>query len=301
MMSKRQGYGDNDIPAPVTIPPTSTTQLNAATSTGPALHYTQIFNDAVRGYAAAEVNDAPFTELCAGDDCFKACQDFGLLFNKDHYEYQPNAKFPTSFSDEGITLFGLCTNTANITDAIAHTDTLPNAANFFKSQDTAYNVNKVVSGTAQCLVGSCEATRKPDECRKLCSSFVIQQSISTLDFAKTYTCMAKLCDNTCGLPYANQDVMGVGVLGSYTIQVIIIIAYGIFCATRFWRRRRKLKNAVVNKVHTRADKINTAAGAFFVAQCFFAGQSSHKSRLSVACQTDLKPSVCCHGLLHIWS
>lgn len=199
---------DASTPSTQSSSPTGT----ASTGTSSDFDYTQIFNTAVRGYTAAEINDAPFSTLCPGGDCFKACQDFSLMLNSGFYEYNPSAELPTSFSTTDITLFGLCTNIANITSAVAHTKDLPNAAKYFDPQaNSQYDVNKVVSGTAQCLFGTCEATRKPLECEPLCSTFVTQESISTFNFVNTYKCITKLCDNTCGLPYANQDVFGIGV------------------------------------------------------------------------------------------
>lgn len=221
-----QGYGTFTPSTPTIIPASSTSQTNAASSPSPTFDYYQIVGDSIVGYTAAEVDNAPFYDLCPGGDCFQSCQDFNQLFNTDYYAYNATAEFPIVFYNDTITLFGLCTNIASITSAISDTDILPNAEAYFNTQKTSRTeVERVVSGTAQCFYGTCQATRKPEECGPFCSPFVLEESISTLDIDNTYNCIAKLCDNTCGLPYANQDVFGVGVshLNSSKVGLILTV------------------------------------------------------------------------------
>lgn len=74
------------------------------------------------------------------------------------------------------------------------------------------------------------------------------------------------------------------VLSSCAIQAFIVLLYAVFCIVRMPRHDSytpilsvpKTSQASRSRTDRVAERINTAAGAFLVAQCFFAGQLAHK-------------------------
>jgi len=245
------------------------------------------------------VNIAPFDELCPGNDCYRACQDFSLLFNTDSYAYDAtDTRFSASnvTSSNQITLFGLCTNIKGLTDTVINNpSSLDQAASFFNNKQEQANATQIPANISMCLYDTCQATRDPKQCRDLCWPDDTQSS-GVMDFNQVSKCMRQLCSNDCGLPYANQDVFGVGVLWSYGIQAVFIIAYTIWLAL-LWLVRKVIepsnrvrsvahhlgcanllqsisqsgtkRHRLANWLLVFGDRVNEAVVSFLLAECFF--------------------------------
>ncbi|KAL4892513.1 hypothetical protein BDV59DRAFT_202636 [Aspergillus ambiguus] len=80
-------------------------------------------------------------------------------------------------------------------------------------------------------------------------------------------CLNSLCGNTCGLPYADQDIYGVGVLVSYITQAILILALAIgLLVMAIWlgtTKREPGKHKLVSQ------EVGNFLKDFLSAQCYF--------------------------------
>lgn len=273
---------------------TSSTQTTSASA--PHFTYIQLDGDSIQPYDLSFVNQAPFGELCPGGDCYRACQDFSLLFNVESYVFAEDTSANVTSSDGRITLFGVCTNIKGLTDVVVNSpSTLENTVSYFSNKQEQAIADQIPANISMCLYDTCQATRDPAQCNDLCWPDDTEAA-GTMDFNAVSKCMRQLCSNVCGLPYANQDVFGIGVLWSYGIQAAFIVAYTIWLMFLWLVRRAVEPNDRVRRVAQRlgcssfldstsqigtkrhrtanwllafGNRVNEAAVAFLAAECFF--------------------------------
>lgn len=194
------------------------TKSTHTTSTSIAAAFDELFNG-TQLYPVSE-NDflaANFNELCPSHNCIEDCQDPGRLFqavpdnitlSPDQYgNYEGSGLVP-------VTLFGLCSNLASAT-SFAYSSNNDSIKAFFPSSlsDSLNNISLVTANIASCFANTCDKTRDPKLCAQNCTADSLLESSTSFDFssAGTPTCVNILCSNTCGLPYADQDLFGIGV------------------------------------------------------------------------------------------
>jgi hypothetical protein len=175
---------------------------------------------------------APFDRLCPSGDCIMDCQNMTRVFQALPSGIQADRQtYGRKGGNSSITLFGVCTNLGQASSIIPSSSQNKILEPFFRTKDsTSTNVTKVTTKIASCYASTCDLTREPYKCKEACAvdNFLGNPSRLNFNFANNNTgslaCISRLCDNTCGLPYANQDVLGVGVstslsrcVGSYVL------------------------------------------------------------------------------------
>jgi hypothetical protein len=151
------------------------------------------------------VAEASFGGICPSGNCLEACQDYVQVF-----QTTPD----TASQASNITLFGVCSNLGMIYGDLYNTNAsvMQKQASYFPPGDQSHAVvTQVISSLSSCLAGSCETSRDPHNCNASCSLSILNYGNSTMNMATVGQCFSELCSNTCGLPYADQDVYGVGV------------------------------------------------------------------------------------------
>ncbi|KAG8156496.1 hypothetical protein KVR01_013600 [Diaporthe batatas] len=140
--------------------------------------------------------------------------------------------------DIPVTLFGICSNLANATESATRNSDERTASFFPRTVAQLSNDGDLLAANlTTCLATTCEMTRRPSECFDYCGPENLLKSPTEFDFsAGLFTCAQKLCSNTCGLPFANQDVFGSGVLISYYIQaVLLLLLAGAVLVSAAWQ------------------------------------------------------------------
>lgn len=143
----------------------------------------------------------PFQELCQpSGDCAVECRDSARL-----YEGRPSDV--VEHNGMKITLFETCSNLGYLTLYDASVGAVSASVN--ASDRTLLQISADIGG---CLASACETSRKPWECSSSCSvGQIYGGSVGTHSSSMTWHCLSALCSNTCGMPYMDADVMGVGV------------------------------------------------------------------------------------------
>ncbi|KAG6364014.1 hypothetical protein INS49_009117 [Diaporthe citri] len=131
--------------------------------------------------------------------------------------------------DIPVTLFGICSNLANATESVIRNGDETTASFFPRPLAQISNDSDLLAANlTTCLATTCEMTRRPSECVDYCGPENLLQSPTEFDFSSgLFRCANKLCSNTCGLPFANQDVFGIGVLISYYVQAVLLLALAV--------------------------------------------------------------------------
>ncbi|TQW00943.1 hypothetical protein IF1G_00874 [Cordyceps javanica] len=174
---------------------------------------------------------APFREYCPSGDCMKDCQNMTRVFASLPGGVQSDARtYGRPRSKNAVSLFGVCTNLDHITEVLPTYKHMDKARGFFSVNPSAKtNISRVTSKVASCYASTCDLTREPDKCKEACAidNFLAQPTRLNFNLQNNNTgamaCISRLCDNTCGLPYANQDVLGIGVLTTYYVQALALL------------------------------------------------------------------------------
>ncbi len=211
--------------------------------------------------------NADFDALCPSHDCVQDCQNYTRLF--EEVPYLLNNTFQTygkSFSGQppDTTLFGVCSNLANVYTGISEAVAPQALASYFPLQ-SQQEIVQVSSSLASCLTSTCDASREPQNCVAACNMPMLYSNGTTTNLTAVTACLSMICGNTCGLPYANQDVMGVGVLVSYVIQAVLIIA----CAVTLIITAACYTFRSNDKDLTLSENTKRGLEGFLAAQCYF--------------------------------
>ncbi len=167
---------------------------------------------------------APFPQLCYSGNCFKDCLNHSRLFQAvpDHIDAtvqdygQPDKE--SGSENVSVTLLGLCTNLLSahrLVDAGGVGTEL--AEPFFTTDKKTVFVTdpfrQVALGVAACVSDTCGRTRHPSRCRAECGlRSLLENDIRAIDWeGAMLNCTRRLCGTAQVLPYANQDVLGIGV------------------------------------------------------------------------------------------
>lgn len=154
---------------------------------------------------------ADFEEICATNDCQADCFNMTRVFSASQHALADSTDGYEV--DIPVTLFGICSNLANATEAVIRNGD-ERTASFFPRPlaQISNDSNLLAANLTTCLATTCEMTRRPSECFDYCGPENLLQSPTEFDFSSgLFRCANKLCSNTCGLPFADQDVFGIGV------------------------------------------------------------------------------------------
>ena len=143
-------------------------------------------------------------KVCPSGDCIEDCVDIGSM-----YDDVPQAMYSAD-----IPLYAICTGAANITRqthdgyiSIAHEDAL----NSFFPQSNESTLEAITATTTSCLSATCEASRYAENCRQSCSGAHLLINGTTPSLLGQSDCLMDLCSSTEFFPFADQDIIGIGV------------------------------------------------------------------------------------------
>lgn len=162
-----------------------------------------------------------FEEICATNDCQADCFNMTRVFSASQ---QALADSTDGYErDIPVTLFGICSNLANATESVTRNGDERMASFFPRPLAQISNDSDLLAANlTTCLATTCEMTRRPSECFDYCGPENLLQSPTEFDFSSgLFRCANKLCSNTCGLPFADQDVFGIGVRSTASFCKII--------------------------------------------------------------------------------
>lgn len=197
------------------LPPLASTTVNTQD-----FRFYQTHNgDKLDSITPAQFLAAPFSKLCPSKDCIKDCHNWTRIFqavldgvNATVHSYGQ----PDPSGKVHVTVFGLCTNLVSANQlARARGDRF--VKTFFpeKSYESAVdNVFKQVAlNITNCLGDTCSKTRNPEGCGVVCdTTSLLNDNTNKFDWRRAMLgCTRKLCGATKALPYANQDIFGIGV------------------------------------------------------------------------------------------
>ncbi|KAL8721920.1 MAG: hypothetical protein Q9181_007605, partial [Wetmoreana brouardii] len=213
-----------------------------------------------------------FDQLCPSGNCLEACQDVERLYGVIPPGMQVQADnygLSTRIPDM-ITLYGICLGYANVSRALDSGFVPPEEAGVLRPlfPSTAEDDLQSVSNAAsRCLLETCEKSANVSGCAKECSPAQLMLNSTTPRLSGPYQCLKTICDCSAGLPFANQDVVGVGVTVSYVIQSAVVlfswIGLAIASMTSVHRRIRSGSAEKTKEVFL------ASLNSFLLAQCYF--------------------------------
>lgn len=232
-----------------------------------------------------------FDQICATHDCQADCFNMTRVFratqhalgnSTDGYEV-----------DIPVTLFGICSNLASATESVIRNGNETMASFFPRPLAQISNDGDLLADNlTTCLATTCEMTRRPSECVDYCRPESLLQSPTAFDFSSgLLRCADKLCSNTCGLPFANQDVFGIGVcsmtpfykipsisenakfpqvLVSYYIQAVLLFTLAVaVSASAAWQLLRSGRSP---RVVGSSKPTQAVLKKFLATECYFGGE-----------------------------
>lgn len=236
----------------------------------------------------------PFASLCPGGNCIQACKDQGRLFRHQGTN-AANATFTTADLDgDGspgpvaaekpgdVTFFGICTNLGNATALALEQSNASPVRSFFADPRGVASINAtappesqeadpvaaIALNIAECFSDTCDITKNPKgkyHCGDACSTSVLLSG-GALEVAPALrVCAARLCSDSSVLPYADQDVLGIGVLVSYYIQGILLL----ICTVVFMASAARQMLVLKRPKPILPQKLRSPMNAFLSAQAYF--------------------------------
>ncbi|KAF2668732.1 hypothetical protein BT63DRAFT_414700 [Microthyrium microscopicum] len=214
---------------------------------------------------------------CPSDNCIKDCQDTSLI-----YISYPNDNL--SLSGNGpISRFATCVNVPKLA-RLSSQGALPSDINnitkrYIPPNPTEDSLRTITSSVTDCLSSTCRNSRRSDLCyNDYCSPVRLLTNSSAPNMEAINRCMQQLCGSGyAALPYADPDVLGIGVFASYILQCIflVILWFGLIVGwiTRFRRKRKRIAkddSAPVQLGEHESSWIDMLLD-FHKAQCYFSG------------------------------
>lgn len=190
-----------EYPTPPTdTPPSATTDVLPSEYPSSYPHFDQSQLSKPTALLWDDLDGFPFQQLCQpSGDCAKACRDSARL-------YEGRQSDVLEFAGLRFSLFEVCSNLGYM--FLYYQETAGELVLNVSDQDLL----RISADIGGCLASTCETSRKPEECNTACSlNNIFGGSVGTHSSADTWRCLSSLCTNTCGMPYMNADVMGVGV------------------------------------------------------------------------------------------
>ncbi|KAF9893645.1 hypothetical protein FE257_010957 [Aspergillus nanangensis] len=148
-------------------------------------------------------------------------------------------------------------------------DMLTKSSFFPSGNESDAIVNQISAGLSTCLVNSCDMSRDVQNCNTSCSLSLINRGDGSMSIQQAGSCLSSICGNTCGLPYADQDIYGVGILVSYVIQAIMVLILGlILILIAFWYNMKQRRQPD-EKPNSLDRSVRRFVREFLSAQCYF--------------------------------
>ena len=191
---------------------------------------------------------ASFPQLCHSPTgrCLQDCLNHTRLFQAvpdfiDATVHDYGQPHGGNADNASVTLFGLCTNFLEahklVNESSPNDPKFAPVRPFFAMDKGILGVDdpfrRVALGVAACVSDTCSQTRHPSQCRADCGlESLLKNDIRAIEWEPEggmLNCTRRLCGSAQVLPYANQDVLGIGVLISYYIQgfLLLVGAFGV--------------------------------------------------------------------------
>jgi hypothetical protein len=161
-----------------------------------------------------------FHELCPSGDCYADCQNLTRLYSPfpESITFTNAVEYGTP---PNVTLWPLCAAIANITEAledgIAPQVDADKFSSFFEN-GTLSNQLWASDAATHCWTDTSSAARYPSTCADACTAVNLLESHYEPQFAGTRECIRCLCHGINGLPFADQDIVGIGVWFNLYVQ-----------------------------------------------------------------------------------
>jgi hypothetical protein len=162
---------------------------------------------------------APFARLCPSGNCIDDCRNYARIFQAVPDDVEATVRDygqPDKSGKVNVTLFGLCTNLVSA-NKLVEAEGSKRVKSFFTLRSQMNVVSdpfkQVAIGIAACLSDTCGQTRYPDRCMKGCSMrSLLNNNTDAFDWRHAMlNCARQLCKPSYVLPFANQDILGIGV------------------------------------------------------------------------------------------
>lgn len=192
------------------------TSTSTCTSTSPATTNThrftflQLHAKVPTQFTEEHFLRANFSQICHSQNCFTDCNNLTQVFTATPEALGNSTGI--AVSDLPVTLFGVCSNLANATASVEDSDD-PVLKSYFQSPsaDPDNDIGLITSNLTMCLVDTCDNTRNSLECNYCRPDYLLESQKTLAIYPGVSNCTYQLCQSTCGLPYADQDVFGIGV------------------------------------------------------------------------------------------
>ncbi|KAF2799252.1 hypothetical protein K505DRAFT_266015 [Melanomma pulvis-pyrius CBS 109.77] len=185
-------------------------------------------------------NGPTFLGGCSSGDCIAECQDIGLLYSSVAQidPYFGNGKAP-------IRRYQTCANVPAMAGYLSHNALEPSISSsvlpFVSPHTTDDDLRKVTRAITECLTSTCENARNRSICSSQCSAVNLLINSTTPNVEGLNDCLGSLCNGHYGsLPFADADVIGIGVFTSYIMQCIFVVLFWFgLLAFEIYRRKQK--------------------------------------------------------------
>ncbi len=160
--------------------------------------------------SASEFSSASFQDICPSGNCISDCMHPDHLYAHVSQEY-PGRNILNNVADQP--LYSICLAVANISRSLDN-EIVPAAQAtelrpYFDVKSDR-ELETVSSTTTRCLISTCDQSKYSDSCTSACSPASLLINSTTPSLLGVRTCLKSLCTSG-GLPFANQDIAGIGV------------------------------------------------------------------------------------------
>ncbi|KAH8728544.1 hypothetical protein GQ44DRAFT_769508 [Phaeosphaeriaceae sp. PMI808] len=195
-----------------------------------------------------------FSGGCNNGNCILQCQNPKWLYKSDSQD-DPS----TGNGQAPIQRFRTCANVPAIAGFAAQGSLSEEIASLVGRHvpfdAPAASLRSVTSVVTECLTQTCKASRNQRACSGACSAVNMLKSSTIPDIGGVNECLNKLCTgNYDSLPYADADVVGIGVFSSYILQCILIVLlwFGLFS---FERHNHKHPVIILESMNEKPSKL----------------------------------------------
>ncbi|QDS73351.1 hypothetical protein FKW77_006818 [Venturia effusa] len=142
---------------------------------------------------------------------------------------------------------------------------------YTKPNTTELQLQRLASTVTDCLSSTCRHSRRPDLCYdNLCSPVRLLTTSSSPNVTAIDQCLKTLCSGGFNsLPFADADIVGIGVYASYILQCIFVAAFCIGSLLPLLWRFLHTKNFKRSKKSKSSERKISLLNEFHKAQCFF--------------------------------
>ncbi|KAF2734237.1 hypothetical protein EJ04DRAFT_603366 [Polyplosphaeria fusca] len=181
-----------------------------------------------------------FSNGCYNRSCIEMCQKRKSVYISDQQEdvFRGNGMGPKR-------RFLTCANVpamAGYLDQKVIQQNLSDAmAPYIPDNRTNDDLRGITLAVTECLTSTCHSARNSTDCRGRCSATNLMINNTTPNIQGMNGCLYSLChEGYNSLPYADADVIGIGVFASYIMQCmfVVILWFGLLAFHMINRRRQ---------------------------------------------------------------